>query len=78
MEDKVLEALELAEKGQWDASHTIVQQLDTPLACWLHACLHREEGDLNNASYWYRKAGEEARTGSFEAERAEIRDRLGQ
>jgi TPR repeat protein len=40
----------------WDKAHTIVDSLDDATACWVHAYLHRKEGDLGNADYWYRKA----------------------
>ncbi|MSQ58717.1 MAG: hypothetical protein EXR36_03495 [Betaproteobacteria bacterium] len=43
-------------RGDWQAAHEIVQNLDDPLAYWLHALAHRLEGDLDNARYWYRRA----------------------
>ena len=69
MDDKLIEALDLAEKGEWDASHTMVQQMESPLAMWLHANLHREEGDLSNAGYWYSRCGREPHSGSIEQRR---------
>jgi hypothetical protein len=45
-------------KGDWDRAHKIVQDDDTREAAWVHAHLHRVEGDLSNASYWYRQAGQ--------------------
>jgi hypothetical protein len=42
--------------GDWQAAHVIVQALEDPLACRLHALCHRIEGDLGNARYWYRRA----------------------
>jgi len=45
-----------AGKGDWDRAHKIVQDDDTHEAAWVHAHLHRIEGDLGNASYWYRQA----------------------
>lgn len=44
-------------KGEWDKSHTTIQDVDTNNAAWIHAYLHRKEGDIFNADYWYRKAG---------------------
>lgn len=41
---------------QWDTAHDLVQSVETPLAAWIHAHLHRIEGDLRNAAYWYRRA----------------------
>ena len=43
--------------GNWDKAHSMVDNLDDETACWVHAYLHRKEGDLWNADYWYRKAG---------------------
>ena len=58
MTDDLLRAIELALGGQWDAAHRIVQQYDSdPTAAWIHAVLHKIEGDLDNSRYWYRRAG---------------------
>lgn len=43
-------------KGNWEKSHELVDSLGTPFASWIHAYLHRKEGDPWNAAYWYRKA----------------------
>jgi hypothetical protein len=53
---KVLEALALLERGDWQQAHAIVQQYDTQYAAWLHGIVHVLEGDLDNARYWYRRA----------------------
>ena len=42
--------------GQWTEAHNLVQQDDSPLAAWLHGILHIQEGDLDNAAYWYGRA----------------------
>lgn len=42
--------------GDWVKAHHLVDSLNDPTACWVHAYLHRKEGDLWNADYWYRKA----------------------
>ncbi|AGK57809.1 hypothetical protein HYPDE_30673 [Hyphomicrobium denitrificans 1NES1] len=48
----------LALEGDWDGAHAIAQQNESdPLFCWLHACLHKIEGDHGNSRYWYAKAG---------------------
>ncbi|QWX82556.1 hypothetical protein H0I23_08705 [Cellulophaga sp. HaHaR_3_176] len=52
-----LKALWFDAKGDWNASHDIAQDLQTPLGSLIHAYLHRKEGDKFNAEYWYRKAG---------------------
>ena len=51
-------AVELALAGDWKAAHSIVQQdEDDATSCWLHAVLHKIEGDAGNSRYWYRRAG---------------------
>jgi hypothetical protein len=53
-----LAALWWAAKGDWDKAHGIVQDESTREAAWVHAYLHRVEGDPGNAGYWYRQAGQ--------------------
>ena len=55
--DAPLAALWWAAKGNWDHAHKIAQDQDTPDSAWVHAYLHRVEGDLGNAGYWYKRAG---------------------
>ncbi|MDT7830501.1 hypothetical protein RQM65_17665 [Pricia sp. S334] len=43
-------------KGDWEASHDIAQDLHNDTGSWIHAYLHRKEGDEFNAGYWYRRA----------------------
>ena len=52
-----LKSLWHAKAGQWEKAHEIAQEIKTPTGSWIHAFLHREEGDLPNAAYWYRRAG---------------------
>jgi hypothetical protein len=52
-----LRALWQARAQSWDAAHQTVQDLADEDAAWVHAHLHRVEGDLGNAAYWYRRAG---------------------
>jgi len=66
--DAPLAALWWAAKGGWDRAHKIVQDEETADAAWVHAYLHRIEGDLGNAGYWYRRAGRPVAEGSLEAE----------
>ncbi|SDS06138.1 hypothetical protein [Bradyrhizobium canariense] len=63
-----LAALWWAAKGQWDQAHKLVQDEETADAAWVHAYLHRLEGDLGNAGYWYRRAGKAVATDSLETE----------
>lgn len=44
-------------KGNWQRAHDIIEHLDTDTAAWVHAYLHRREGDTGNARYWYSRAG---------------------
>ncbi|MCK4748417.1 MAG: hypothetical protein KAT15_15305 [Bacteroidales bacterium] len=53
----LLQALLLDSAGDWDSAHGIAQKEYNTDGSWVHAYLHREEGDLGNASYWYRSAG---------------------
>lgn len=50
-------AVELLEAGTWQQAHEIVQEDESPLGAWLHGIVHTLEGDLDNARYWYQKAG---------------------
>lgn len=55
---ELLRALNLALAGDWDAAHDLVQRYeDDATAAWIHAVLHKIEGDPGNARYWYRHAG---------------------
>jgi hypothetical protein len=63
-----LTALWWAAKGDWDAAHKIVQDESDANSAWVHAYLHRVEGDLSNASYWYRQAGQPVAKDTLESE----------
>ena len=52
-----LKAMWYVAKNDWEQSHILVQDIDTSKAFWIHAYLHRKEGDPGNAGYWYHKAG---------------------
>jgi hypothetical protein len=67
-----LTALWWAAKADWSKAHEIVMDESGPDAAWVHAYLHRVEGDLANARYWYRQAGRTPAAGALEAEWAEI------
>jgi hypothetical protein len=54
-----VKALWWERKGYWDKAHEIVQNLTGKDAAWVHAYLHRKEGDHMNAAYWYDRAGKE-------------------
>lgn len=55
-------------RGEWTHAHEVAQAVDTPAGAWVHAYLHRKEGDIDNARYWYRRAGRQEATGSLDAE----------
>ncbi|HJQ60318.1 MAG TPA: hypothetical protein VJ890_25660 [Vineibacter sp.] len=61
-------ALWWAAKGEWKTAHEVAQQHDDRPSAWVHAYLHRVEGDLSNAGYWYRRAHQPAATESLESE----------
>jgi hypothetical protein len=63
-----LAALWWAAKSDWDQAHKLVQDEATADAAWVHAYLHRVEGDLSNAGYWYRQAGKPVAKDSLESE----------
>jgi len=53
----VLKALWYDGKNDWEGSHNIAQDIDDKNGSWVHAYLHRKEGDISNAHYWYSRAG---------------------
>ena len=57
-----LRSLWYAKQGEWEVSHEIAQEIDTPMGSWIHALLHLIEGDVGNAGYWFRKAGQPSRS----------------
>jgi hypothetical protein len=57
----LLQIIVLMREGSWDEAHNLVQQHDSTSAAWLHGLLHLQEGDLENAEYWYGKAGRDFR-----------------
>lgn len=63
-----LQALWVEAKGDWARAHRIVQDIDDADAAWVHAYLHRKEGDRDNAAYWYRRSGQRHREMSFDDE----------
>jgi hypothetical protein len=74
--DCLVEALWWDAKGDWARAHEIAGELSSPDAAWVHAYLHRKEGDASNAGYWYRHAGRAPAGGTFESEWNDIADAL--
>jgi hypothetical protein len=59
-------------KGEWGKAHESAQQNEEPEGAWVHAYLHRKEGDLSNAGYWYARAGKRQANVSLDEEWTEI------
>src|SRR6266566_3741832 len=70
--DPALAALWWAAKDEWDKAHGIVMDEGGRDCAWVHAYLHRVEGDLDNAGYWYKQARRKAATGELSSEWDEI------
>lgn len=73
---KLLEALWYDAKGNWESSHNIAQDIHTKDGSWIHAYLHRKEGDIGNAGYWYSRADRTIPNVSLEQEWEEITKEL--
>ncbi|MGH7125790.1 MAG: hypothetical protein ACREFI_15560, partial [Stellaceae bacterium] len=72
-----LRALWWDAKGDWNKAHACAQQdEETSAGTWVHAYLHRKEGDLSNAGHWYQRAGRPVETTALEAEWATIAEAL--
>lgn len=71
-----LTALWWAAKDKWDKAHAIVMDEPGRDSAWVHAYLHRVEGDLDNAGYWYKQAGQPASSAALESEWASITSEL--
>lgn len=68
----VLVALWHDGRGDWDSAHRVAQDIPDPDGAWVHAYLHRKEGDAGNAAYWYRRAGQPVATVPLDAEWRQI------
>jgi len=71
-----LQSLWYDAKGNWEKAHTLIQDIEDKDASWIHAYLHRKEGDIGNADYWYRLAGKKRPTVSLEEEWENITETL--
>lgn len=65
---KALQALFYDKKGNWNQAHEIVQNASDADSAWVHAYLHRKEGDLSNARYWYRRSNQPEFSGELSQE----------
>jgi hypothetical protein len=64
----LLKAMWYDGKGDWHTAHELAQDVHSREGSWIHAYLHRKEGDLGNAGYWYNRAGKNMPASSLEAE----------
>jgi len=62
--------------GDWDTAHQVAQDIPDPIGAWVHAYLHRKEGDIDNARYWYRRAAKPECTMSLADEFRDIAQSL--
>ncbi|NOQ94950.1 MAG: hypothetical protein GQ547_10005 [Methylophaga sp.] len=63
-----IQALDLVAQGDWEGAHSLIQNYHDELASLVHGYLHREEGDLSNANYWYSRVGQDIPENSLEEE----------
>jgi hypothetical protein len=63
-----LRALWFDGHGDWNQAHGVAQDVEDATGAWVHAYLHRKEGDLQNAEYWYRRAGKPVATSALDDE----------
>ncbi|HEX6892778.1 MAG TPA: hypothetical protein VF141_18850 [Chryseolinea sp.] len=73
---KLLQALWYDANGDWEAAHNVAQDIHSKEGSWIHAYLHRKEGDLGNASYWYNRANQPVCNKSLTEEWEEIAQAL--
>jgi hypothetical protein len=79
--EELIDAVKAALDGNWHQAHNIVQQDEQdPMACWIHAVLHKIEGDAWNSRYWYARTGQQYRDwndpgAEFQAIRKQIEER---
>ncbi len=67
-----LQALWQDANGNWEEAHRLIQDMGDKKAAWIHAYLHRKEGDVSNADYWYHKAGKTSPSVSLHEEWEDI------
>lgn len=68
MANKYIQSLDLVRDGDWAGAHSLIQSGSDKMSCLIHGYLHREEGDMSNAAYWYRRAGEDLPQNTLPAE----------
>lgn len=73
---KALQALWYDKEGNWNQAHEIVQNVSDADSAWVHAYLHRKEGDMENARYWYRRSSQPEFLGELNQEWEHITSQL--
>jgi len=73
---KPLQALWLDKQGEWEQAHDLIQYDEAGAGAWVHAYLHRKEGDNGNANYWYRRANKKMPKESLKTEWEQIVETL--
>ncbi len=73
---RYLKALWYDANNNWDKAHTLIQDINDTNASWIHAYLHRKEGDIANADYWYSKAAKHRPSVSLDKEWEQIAEAL--
>lgn len=68
----LLQALWFDARGEWEQAHQLAQDVNTMAGSWIHAYLHRKEGDRSNAQYWYHRANKKMPAYSLEQEWKEL------
>jgi hypothetical protein len=74
--DSLLVALWYDAKGDWGKAHTLAQDIENTRGAWVHAYLHRKEGDNSNAQYWYQRAKRTMPSSSLQQEWNDIAQAL--
>lgn len=69
---RYLQSLWYDAKGDWNMAHDVISEIENETAAWVHAYLHRKEGDIGNADYWYRLAGKKRPEQPLEKEWEEL------
>ncbi len=73
----LMQAADFLATGDWQRAHAIAQRDESQTGCWIHGIVHVLEGDLDNARYWYRRAGREfPKKFSIDSELTSLRETL--
>ncbi|MBS1486609.1 MAG: hypothetical protein JST43_03400 [Bacteroidetes bacterium] len=73
---QLLKALWYDAQGDWHRAHALAQEIENEEGAWVHGYLHRKEGDISNARYWYQRAGRKLSSINLKQEWEEIAAKL--